>query len=171
MNLQCGGLARACPESRVRFITWQLYGRGPLYLQQDSIARLVAGSIRFGAEHLHYYELCAYVVMADHVHLLVRPWVDSTRFLQTVKDYTAREANRMLGRIGRPFWRKESADHWLADAREADRIKACIENEPLRAGLAARPEDYLWSSAAGSKAWMPVLVVCNHQTESGIDPE
>src|SRR5436305_5413330 len=34
------------------------------------------------------------------------------------------------------------------DDRESDRIKAYIENNPVKAGLVATAEDYLWSSAA-----------------------
>jgi hypothetical protein len=75
-----------------------------------------------------------------------------------VKGYTAREANRLLGRTGQPFWQAESYDHWVRDDRESDRIKAYIENNPVRAGLVANAADYArlcpimpdyaWSSAA-----------------------
>ena len=90
-------------------------------------------SIRYGAQH--------------HVHLLVRPRVSPSRFLQTLKGYTAREANRLLGRTGRPFLRAESYDHSVRDDRESDRIKAYLENNPVKAGLVANAEDYLWSNA------------------------
>ena len=36
----------------------------------------------------------------------------------------------------------------MRDDRESDRIKAYIENNPVKAGLVANAEDYLWSSAA-----------------------
>jgi REP element-mobilizing transposase RayT len=62
-----------------------------------------------------------------NVHLLVRPRVSPSRFLQTLKGYTA---------------------HSVRDDRESDRIKAYIENNPVKAGLVANAEDYLWSSAA-----------------------
>ena len=81
---------------------------GPISLQQHPIAQLVVDSIRYGAQHLQYYDLQAFVVMANHVHLLVWPRVSPSRFLQTLKGYTAREANRMLGRTGQPFWQAES---------------------------------------------------------------
>ena len=68
--------------------------------------------------------------------------------LQTLKGYTAREANRLLGRTGQPFWQGESYDHSVRDDREFTRIKAYIENNPVKAGLVANAEDYLWSSAA-----------------------
>jgi len=121
---------------------------GPLYLKQQPIAQLVVNSIRYGAQHLQYDDLQAFVVMANHVHLLVRRRVSPSRFLQTLKGYTAREANRLLGRTGQPFWQAESYDHSVRDDRESDRIKAYIENNPVKAGLVANAEDYLWSSAA-----------------------
>jgi hypothetical protein len=40
-----------------------------------------------------------------------------------------------------------SYDHWVRDERELERIAAYIENNPVQAGLATRPEDYAWSSA------------------------
>ena len=121
---------------------------GPLYLKQEPIAQLLVGSMRHGAEQLQYYDLHAFVVMVNHVHLLVLPRVSPSRFLQTVKGYTAREANRLLGLTGQPFWQAESYDHWVRDEREWDRIKTYIENNPVRAGLVAHAGDYPWSSAA-----------------------
>jgi REP element-mobilizing transposase RayT len=88
---------------------------GPLYLKQQPIAQLVVDSIHYGAQHLQYYDLEAFVVMANHVQLLVLPRVSPSRFLQTLKGYTAREANRLLGHTGQPFWQAESYDHSVRD--------------------------------------------------------
>jgi hypothetical protein len=52
-----------------------------------------------------------------------------------------------LGRIGEPFWQKESYDHWVRSETEWNRIASYIEENPVKAGLAARAEDYPWSSA------------------------
>ena len=81
------------------------------------------------------------------MHLLVRPRVSPSRFLQTLKGYTAPEANRLLARTGQPFRQAESYDYSVREDRESDRIKAYIENTPVKAGLVANAEDYLWSSA------------------------
>jgi hypothetical protein len=83
------------------------------------------------------------------VHLLVLPRVNPSQFLQTLKGFTAREANKLLGRTGQPFWQAESYDHWVRDPAEAERIRAYIESNPVKAGLVARAEDYPWSSAHG----------------------
>jgi putative transposase len=120
--------------------------RGPLYLQQPEIAQLVVTSIHKGVE-LGHYELGAYVVMANHVHLLIRPLVPPDHLLRSLKGATAREANRLLGRTGEPFWQKESYDHWVRNHAEFLKIRAYIEVNPVKAGLVLRPEDFRWSSA------------------------
>ena len=86
--------------------------------------------------------------MANHVHVLLLPLVHPSRLLQSLKGFTAREANRLLKRTGEPFWRRESYDHWVRDETEWNRVAAYIENDPLKAGIVARPEDCMWSSAS-----------------------
>jgi putative transposase len=127
---------------------------GPLYLGQTAVAELVQESIYYGARQLNYYDMHGYVIMANHVHLLVLPHVASSRMLQTLKGYTARKANELLGRTGQPFWQAESYDHWVRDAAEAGRVRAYIENNPVKAGLVARAEDYRWSSAGDGRVDM-----------------
>jgi REP element-mobilizing transposase RayT len=99
---------------------------GPLYLKQQAIAQPGLDSLHNGAQHLQYYELEAFVVMANHVHLLVLPRVSPGRFLQTLRGYTAREANRLPGRTGQPFWQAESYDRSVRDDRESNRIKGTL---------------------------------------------
>src|SRR6266849_4243219 len=120
---------------------------GPMYLAQESLARIVVASLRRGAV-LGHYDLGAYVVMSNHVHVLLLPKVSPSRLLQSLKGATAREANRILGRTGETFWQAESYDHWVRDDQERERIAAYIENNPVKAGLVGRAEDYCWSSAS-----------------------
>jgi hypothetical protein len=86
--------------------------------------------------------------MSNHVHVLLLPKVSVSKLMKSLKGYTAREANRLVGRTGEPFWQKESYDHWVRDQPEWQRIKSYIENNPVKAGLVSRLEDYGWSSAA-----------------------
>jgi hypothetical protein len=67
--------------------------------------------------------------------------------MQSIKGASAREANKILGISGKPFWQHESYDHLVRTAEEFSRIQRYIENNPVKAGLAASPEDYRWSSA------------------------
>lgn len=120
---------------------------GPQFLRQEEIARIVVASLHRGVE-LGHYELRAWVLMPNHVHVLLLPLVSPSRRLQSLKAKTAREANRMLGRSGETFWQAESYDHWVRDEGEFERIVAYIESNPVKAGLVLRSEDDPWSSAA-----------------------
>ena len=120
---------------------------GPLFLGRETIAQMVETSICYGAQQLKTFDLHAYVIMANHVHMLALPRVSPSRFMQTLKGYTARQANLLLDRTGQPFWQSESYDHWVRDEDEARRIKAYIENNPVKAGLVEAAEEYRWSSA------------------------
>jgi len=122
-----------------------------MYLLQPEIAQVAVVSIHKGVE-LGHYELGAYVVMANHVHLLIRPKIATDRLLKSLKGATAREANRLLQRTGEPFWQKESYDHWVRNQAEFERIRAYIETNPVKAGLVANPQDYPWSSAGVEKS-------------------
>lgn len=121
---------------------------GPLYLRQPDIAGMVVEAIRHQDHHLGHYHLQAYVVMANHVHLLVSPRVPVSRLMQSLKRFTAREGNRLLGRTGQPFWQDESFDRLVRDEAERERILRYIERNPVNAGLVASPEDFPWSSAS-----------------------
>jgi putative transposase len=120
--------------------------RGPMFLRQESIARVIVEALHRGADQGHY-ELGPFVIMSNRVHILIRPLIDSSRALKSLKGSTARAANRILGRTGEAFWQPESYDHWVRDEMEWQRIAAYIENNPVKAGLVSRPEDYRWSSA------------------------
>lgn len=79
--------------------------------------------------------------MANHVHVLLLPLSEPGRLLQSLKGFTAKLANRVLGRIGEPFWQKESYDHWVRNEGEWRRIATYIEENPVRAGIVVRAED------------------------------
>jgi putative transposase len=52
------------------------------------------------------YELLAWVVMPNHVHLLIQPRVTLSRITHSLKGSTARKANLILGRTSEPFWQE-----------------------------------------------------------------
>ena len=140
------------PEGKSLFLTWNLRGSlphnrfpppgslsagkafvwmdrcldeartGPTWLKRPEIAQITVDALHYGSEKLRYYDLHAYVVMPNHVHVLLSPLTAPTRLLQSVKWFSAREANRALARSGEPFWQPESqrrgpvrqapANHW-----------------------------------------------------------
>jgi putative transposase len=120
---------------------------GPLYLRQPEIAKLVMDAILHHERELNHYELHAYVIMANHVHLLVTPRVAVSKFMQSLKKFTALQANRILGLTGQPFWQDESYDRLVRGDDEFRRIARYIEMNPVRAGVAPSPEEFRWSSS------------------------
>jgi putative transposase len=119
---------------------------GPLYLRQPEMGAMVVQAIRYRQEQ-GSYQIHAYVVMANHVHLLITPYVEVSGLMQSLKRFTAREGNRMLGLTGQPFWQDESFDRLVRDQAEFRRIARYIETNPVNAGLVTKPEDFPWSSA------------------------
>ena len=118
---------------------------GPLYLSMPDVARVVVEAIEY--RHLQQYELHGYVVMPNHVHLLVTPSIEVPKLTQSLKRHTARQANLIMGLTGRTFWQDESYDRLVRDRDELQRVIRYIDNNPVRAGLAPRPDAFPWSSA------------------------
>src|SRR5690242_17695278 len=83
---------------------------GPLYLRIPGIANVIVDAFFHGGEKLRLYELHAYVVMANHVHLLITPYAELAKITHSLKRFTARKANRILRLTGKPFWQDESYD-------------------------------------------------------------
>ncbi len=105
---------------------------------------MVVDAIRYSAKNS---ELHNYVVMANHIHLLITPRTELSSLMQSLKRFTAREANRILGLTGKPFWQEESYDHLVRTPAEFGRIARYIEWNPVSAGIVATPEAHPWSSA------------------------
>jgi putative transposase len=120
---------------------------GPLYLRRPEFADLVETALQDGERRFHRYEMHAYVVMPNHVHLLVTPKVVSTRWLAPLKGFTAFRANQLLGSHGKAFWQDESYDHLVRSDAEFGRICSYIEQNPVTAGLVSEAHQYPWSSA------------------------
>ena len=120
---------------------------GPRSLQQPEIAQIVADALCSGEHQFKRYELHSFVIMPNHVHILVTPHVVATRWLGPLKGLTAYHANRSLGRTGQPFWQEESYDHLVRSPVEMARIQAYIEQNPVSAGLVTAAEQFCWSSA------------------------
>ena len=119
------------------------------------LAEMVDRAIRFFSGSR--YVLDAYVIMPDHVHLLVRPLYDWTlsKILQGLKGFTAREINRALGRAGH-FWQIESFDHLIRNEEDWLDKQDYIHNNPVKAGLVENGYDYPFSSLAsrnGARPW------------------
>jgi len=89
--------------------------------------------------------------MPNHVHAVLRPCHGHTlsKILHSWKSFTSKWANRLLQRVDGKFWQAESFDHYIRDDDERARVVDYVENNPVKAKLCARPEEWKWSSAFG----------------------
>jgi len=122
-------------------------GAGACHLRRPEIAALVASALSYF--HGEQYLLDEWVIMPNHVHLILWPMPKHTltEILRSRKRHTARQANLILRRTGQLFWQPESYDHWIRDEDEKARIRRYIRNNPVRAGLCRTPEEWQYGSA------------------------
>ena len=109
-------------------------GSGACWLLRPEVAGIVAETL--GHFDGVRYRLEAWCVMPNHVHAIVRPqegWPLSS-VLKSWKGYSARQANRVLGRAG-VFWQPETYDRLLRDGAEYCAAVRYVLNNPEAAGL------------------------------------
>lgn len=148
MRLSDQDEVQAAAELRRRIDGYEDAGHGACFLRDPVCAKLVEEHLLAGAGQ--DYRLWAWVVMPNHVHVLIGPnadrRLDLTAITRRWKGRTARAIHAHLGRSGR-FWQPESFDRWIRDDRHFAAVVVYIENNPVHAGLCASPEEWRWSSA------------------------
>lgn len=132
-------------ERQRRIAVYLDRGYGQCHLRDSRIAGLVQENL------WHHdgikYRLLAWVIMPNHIHLLVEIWhVPLGEILKSWKSFTAKAANKILGCSG-TFWAEDFFDHYVRDDEHYRRVVHYIENNPNKAGLVKAPADWLWSSA------------------------
>ena len=116
---------------------------GPTWLRSPDVAQTVVQAL-LDAGQSKLCSLHAYVVMPNHVHVLLTPLAQLSSITQFIKGRSARQANLILHRQGKTFWQKESFDHWVRDSKEFDRILGYIRNNPVKAKLVTTPDAWPW---------------------------
>lgn len=121
-------------------------GFGGAFLKNPQIAELVQHDL------LSYDEvswrLSAWVVMPNHIHLLATRFESVTlpAIVQSFKSLTSHKANKLLSRNGR-FWMPEYFDRYIRNRQHFVKTVSYIENNPVKARLCGKPEDWPFSSA------------------------
>jgi REP element-mobilizing transposase RayT len=119
---------------------------GSCWLGQPEIANLVQNAfLHFNKQR---YELVAWCVMPNHVHVVFTPFAGygPSTILNSWKGFTGKKANEILKRHG-PFWERESFDHLIRTAEDVERFAKYVEDNPVEAGLCSSAEDWPYSSA------------------------
>jgi len=144
LKLEKSAVAESFMRRRVEAYLDQ--GHGRCCLGDFKIAGMVQDALLFHDQKK--YRLIAWVVMPNHVHLLCTPSAGHSlaEIMHSIKSFTSSEANKMLNQTGR-FWQKEYFDRYIRNAKEYAKTIAYIENNPVKASLCDKPEDWPFSSA------------------------
>ncbi len=93
---------------------------GPFYLCRPAVADMIVTAIHYNAGTLRQYELHAYAVMPNHVHLLITPAVALSKLTKSLKGITAKRANVMLGLVRDAGEYRWSSAGWATRGSPAD---------------------------------------------------
>ncbi len=130
-------------------------GHGSCALRDPACAAMVRDSL------LHFegdrYQMHGFVIMPNHVHLLVS-FPDRQTLLEQCeswKRFTSTRLNRLLNRTGR-FWQKDAFDHLVRGPVQYHRLVQYLADNPIHARL--QPGEYLLylkADEAGGKQSRP----------------
>ena len=128
------------------FVTTVTSMRGNWFIDDRVCLRLLKSLERARAGH--QLKCLGYVLMPDHVHLLL--WQDQEGkcvpdMMESFKKWSSRLFHpEVFGR--NPLWRRGYDDVPLPGSRAMVRRLHYMHNNPVKRGLVQNPEEYRWSS-------------------------
>jgi putative transposase len=127
------------------FVTTTTFQRRRFFIV-ESYARLFLKTLyRYRREGR--FQLHAFVLMPDHVHLLITPARDVTieRAMQIIKGGYSHAVGQEISR--REIWQKGFTDHRIRDAADYEGHRVYIHHNPVEAKLVLDPSEYRYCSA------------------------
>lgn len=105
------------------------------------------------------YDLIAYVVMPNHVHVLIRVYEKNSlsKIVHSWKSYSSKKMRDYLNMAGKLAkcrttalpdigWQADYWDRFIRDEKHFSRVIEYIHFNPVTAKLCTKPEDWLFSS-------------------------
>ena len=127
------------------FITTRVHAElGKPFFNQDLAAEMTVALYKGDKES---YDLNAFVVMPDHVHIIMKPLFGKKlhEIMKILKGSTAYQFNKILNRTGK-FWQTENFDHLIRDGISLREKWEYIRQNPVKAKLVREAEEYPFSS-------------------------
>jgi putative transposase len=124
-------------------------GQGRNVFQIPEVAQtLIAAMLRY--RDTNAYLLHEFVVMPNHLHLLLTPGPTTSRekAVQLIKGGSSYKIRKQHGHK-MEIWQQGFHDWTIRDSNHWRTKVEYIRMNPVRAQLVAKPEDWLYSSAAG----------------------
>ncbi|WP_231737871.1 REP-associated tyrosine transposase [Terracidiphilus gabretensis] len=134
------GLVRFQNTDSFHFITFSCFHRLP-YLNTPSARRLFEHSLETMRARYDFV-VSGYVVMPEHVHLLV----SEPRIGILSKAIQALKLSVSVQQRQRPFWQARYYDFNVHNELKRTEKLRYMHRNPVKRGLALKPEDWEWSS-------------------------
>jgi putative transposase len=134
------GLVRYHQTGHQHFVTFSCYQRKP-FLGSAAARALFERSLETTRSRYGFLVI-AYVVMPEHVHLLMTEPEQGTvaTVIQAIKISVSRQSQ------DRPFWQRRYYDFNVVSERKRVEKLQYIHSNPVTRGLAEMPEKWAWSS-------------------------
>ena len=137
------------PRAGVSYVTSSTYERRPIFEISRVAALFIESLLHYRT--LGHYKLHAYVVMPDHVHLLITPQnITLDQAVHLIKEGFAHLLETEL-----PVWDQSFTAYSIANIHELEVARAKLHQLPVRASLAASAELYPHSSAFRTSTLVP----------------
>jgi len=147
-------IARRVRQAGVYFVTTDTWERHALFVNTVLASTVVEQIVT--CRDRGFYKLHAFALMPEHLHILLTPSDETTieKAIQMIKGGSAHRIGIERPQAF-PIWHRSFHDRWIRDAEQFWQAKSYVEQNPVKAKLAEKPEDYPWSSAAGKIALDP----------------
>jgi putative transposase len=122
------------------FLTFCTFQRTQLFVHSNIVDECVQEFLRASASH--DFELTAYCLMPDHVHMLVEGTAEDSHlptFASLAKQFSG---YRCRHRVEKRLWQDGYYDHVLRDDESTAKVARYLLENPVRAKLAASVYDY-----------------------------
>ena len=149
-------------QKRIKTENYLDAGIGCCALKHPRMAEIVENAfLKFDGNK---YNLIAWCIMPNHVHILIEPLIQLGKIVQSWKSFTGRWAMRhnaeltasplllphCVGGVPREkenFWMREYWDRYIRNEEHLQKTINYIHNNPVKAGLCNIPKQWKWSSA------------------------
>jgi putative transposase len=123
-------------------ITTETWQRRALFRNEPWAKLLIDTLYRYRASAYFLHE---FVIMPEHIHLLITPTTSLEKAVQFVKGGFSYRVKKELG-SNMEIWQKGFQDQRIRDAADCDAHVNYIRENPVRKHLCERPQDYPYSS-------------------------
>lgn len=143
----------ARPKHRTRpgetyFVTTDTWERRRVFLKSTAAELVEAKLFEYRDEGRYFVH--SYVVMPEHLHILLTPGKTTTleRAIGLIKGGSSFEIGKAL-RMRFPVWHEGFTEHGIRDKEDFETHVRYIQSNPVKAGLVNDPRDYPYCSMKG----------------------